>query len=128
MPLKRKVPPINRGFIKLGKVPSQSTNKLVLGFYAHVTPWGWTFLKIKPMFNSTSHNFYWPYLLKQGCCVGWKEVQQASLEWRPNEKQIKLPNAKNHKILISWCVGFLFCGCGCCCVVCCKLIGSKVVW
>jgi hypothetical protein len=127
MPPKRMVLPMKRGIIKLGKVPSQSTSKLVLGFYAHGNPWGQAFLKIKPMLNSTSHGFYWPYLSRRGYCVGWKEVQQASLGWKLNEKRIKLPNAENDKRCVSWCVGFLFCGCGCC-VVCSKLIGSKVVW
>jgi hypothetical protein len=112
------VPPINRGVVKLGKVPSQSTSKLVLGFYAHVKPWGWAFLKIRPMFNSISHGFYWPYLSRQGYCVGWKEVQRASLGWKPNEKWIELPNVENDRKRVSWCVGFLFCGCGCgCCLL-----------
>jgi len=62
--------PMKRGIIKLGKVPSQSTSKLVLGFYAHGNPWGQAFLKIKPMLNSTSHGFYWPYLSRRGYCVG----------------------------------------------------------
>jgi hypothetical protein len=129
MPPKWKVLLVSRGgVIKLGKVPSQSTSKLVLGFYAHVKPWGWAFLKIMPMFNSTSHNFYWPCLSRQGYCVRWKEIQQTSLGWRPIEKWIKLPNAENEKTRVSWCVGFLFCGCGCCGVVYFKLIGSNVVW